>query len=115
MPSTDTRVEVAVGLVHQAGDLHAHLRDALRDLGASIVYETETAKFDRAALDQVDDVEVRGLEVQPVRDHEADVLALTRLDHGLALFRARGHGLLAQHVYAVVGRADGRVGMHVIG
>ena len=52
MPSIDTRAEVAVGLVHPAGDLHTHLSDALRDLGASIVYEAETAKFDRAALDR---------------------------------------------------------------
>lgn len=50
MPSIETRVEVAVALVYQSGDLHAHLRDALRDSGASIVYETETAAFDRAAL-----------------------------------------------------------------
>lgn len=50
MPSTETRVEVAIGLVYQSGDLHAHLRDALRDSGASIVYETETVAFDRAAL-----------------------------------------------------------------
>jgi len=50
VPSTETRVEVAIGLVYQSGDLHAHLREALRDSGASIVYETETAAFDRAAL-----------------------------------------------------------------
>ena len=52
MPSIDTRVEVAVGLVYPPGDLHSHLRDALRDLGATIVYEAETANFDRSALER---------------------------------------------------------------
>lgn len=52
MPSIDTRVEVAIGLVYPPGDLHSHLRDALRDLGATIVYEAETANFDRSALER---------------------------------------------------------------
>ena len=73
MPSTDTRVEVAVGLVHQAGDLHAHLRDALRDLGASIVYETETAKFDRAALDR-SGAQVVIVNLDPDSDEQVDAI-----------------------------------------
>jgi chemosensory pili system protein ChpB (putative protein-glutamate methylesterase) len=73
VPSIDTRVEVAVGLVHPAGDLHTHLSDALRDLGASIVYEAETAKFDRAALDR-SGAQVVIVNLDPDSDEQVDAI-----------------------------------------
>ena len=73
MPSTDTHVEVAVGLIYPSGDLHTHLRDALRDLGASIVYETETAKFDRAALDRAG-AQVVIVNLDPDADQQIDAI-----------------------------------------
>lgn len=73
MPSTDTRVEVAVGLVYPPGDLHTHLRDALRDLGASIVYEAETAKFERAALDRAG-AQVVIVNLDPDSDEQVDAI-----------------------------------------
>jgi len=73
VPSTDTHVEVAVGLIYPSGDLHTHLRDALRDLGASIVYETETAKFDRAALDRAG-AQVVIVNLDPDADQQIDAI-----------------------------------------
>jgi chemotaxis response regulator CheB len=50
VPSTETRVEAAVALIYQSDALHTHLRDALTDLGATIVYEAATSAFDPKAL-----------------------------------------------------------------
>lgn len=52
MPSTETRAEVSVALVYQAQAVQAYLSDALRDLGANVVYETRTRDFERAVLDR---------------------------------------------------------------
>ncbi len=41
-----------VALVYQSATLHAHLRQALGDAGASVVYESATASFDRQDLDR---------------------------------------------------------------
>lgn len=73
MPSIDTRVEVAVGLVYPPGDLSAHLRDALRDLGAHIVYEAEAARFDRAALDR-SGAQVVVVNLDPDSDEQIDAI-----------------------------------------
>ena len=43
---------VTVALVYQSQALHQHLRAALDEFGARIVYETATSSFDQAALDQ---------------------------------------------------------------
>ncbi len=52
MPSTETRSEVSVALVYQAQTVQAYLSDALRELGANVVYETRTRDFERAVLDR---------------------------------------------------------------
>jgi len=41
---------VPIALLYQAVALHEHLKRALTDLGAQVVYETETSKFDRESL-----------------------------------------------------------------
>lgn len=73
MLSTDTRVEVAVGLVYPPGDLSTHLRDALRDLGANIVYEAATTEFDRAALDRTG-AQVVVVNLDPDADEQVDAI-----------------------------------------
>ncbi|MBP6690979.1 MAG: hypothetical protein KA162_01030, partial [Xanthomonadales bacterium] len=40
-----------IALLYQAVALHEHLKRALTELGADVVYETETGKFDRASLE----------------------------------------------------------------
>src|SRR5690606_11961005 len=66
----------------------------------------------RAELSRVRDLErlqVGGFEVEPVRHHKTDAVALARLTHGLAIFHARGQRLLTQDVYAAFGGAHGKV------
>ena len=41
---------VPVALLHEAGDRDRHLKDALNELGAAIVYEAQAKDLDRAAL-----------------------------------------------------------------
>ena len=54
MRSTENAVvverRVPIALLYQAVALHEHLKRALTDLGAQVVYETETSKFDRESL-----------------------------------------------------------------
>lgn len=54
MRSTENAVvaerRVPIALLYQAVALHEHLKRALTELGAQVVYETETSKFDRASL-----------------------------------------------------------------
>jgi chemosensory pili system protein ChpB (putative protein-glutamate methylesterase) len=52
VPSTEGRAAVSVALVYQAAALQTYLSDALRDLGANVVYETRTRDFERAVLDR---------------------------------------------------------------
>lgn len=73
MPSPDARAAVAVGLVHPPGDQHGHLRDALRDLGANIVYEAETVRFDRSALEQ-SGAQVVIVNLDPDNDEQIDAI-----------------------------------------
>jgi len=42
---------VPVALLYQGGNLGGHLKDALRDLGADIVYESQASDIDRDALE----------------------------------------------------------------
>lgn len=51
MASSDIS-QTPVALVYQSAALHAHLRQALGDAGASVVYESATASFDRQELDR---------------------------------------------------------------
>lgn len=82
MPPIEARTEVAVGLVHQAGDLHTHLSDALRGLGARVVYEVETAKFDRAELDR-SGAQVVIVNLDPDADEQVDAIDDLLVDDSL--------------------------------
>ncbi len=42
--------DVSIALLYQAQALHEHLKQALTELGASVVYDSPAANFDRAAL-----------------------------------------------------------------
>src|SRR5258706_1900397 len=42
---------VPVALLYQGDNLGGHLRDALRDLGAAVVYESLASNLDREALE----------------------------------------------------------------
>jgi len=49
--STERRSEVPIALLYAAQGLQPHLKDALAELGARVVYDAAAAKFDRSALD----------------------------------------------------------------
>jgi chemotaxis response regulator CheB len=51
VPHTDARRDVPIALLYQQAALHAHLKHALSDLGATVVYDAPAATFDRGALD----------------------------------------------------------------
>ena len=50
MQSTERRSEVPIALLYAAQGLQSHLKDALAELGARVVYDAAAAKFDRSAL-----------------------------------------------------------------
>lgn len=51
MPSSDHHHEVTVGLVSQAAAVNEHLKQALAELGAQVVYDAPASSFDFGALD----------------------------------------------------------------
>lgn len=51
MPKTMEREPVSVALLYQTSQLEGHLKDALKELGAAVVYEALTAQMDRDALE----------------------------------------------------------------
>jgi chemotaxis response regulator CheB len=51
VPHTDAQRDVPIALLYQQAALHAHLKHALSDLGAQVVYDAPAATFDRGALD----------------------------------------------------------------
>lgn len=51
MQSTERRSEVPIALLYAAQGLQSHLKDALAELGARVVYDAAAAQFDRSALD----------------------------------------------------------------
>lgn len=51
MPSTEQRHEVPIALLYAQQGLQPHLKDALAELGARVVYDAAAAQFDRSALD----------------------------------------------------------------
>ncbi len=63
----------------------------------------------------LDGLEVGGLVVAAVGDHELDVGGLAGGDHGFAIGDGGGHGLLAKDVLAGLGGADGVLGVHGVG
>ena len=70
---------------------------------------------ERAVVNELGGLEVGGLEVAAVGDHELDVGGFAGGDHGFALGNAGGHWLLAEDVLAGLGGADGEVGVHGVG
>jgi two-component system chemotaxis response regulator CheB/chemosensory pili system protein ChpB (putative protein-glutamate methylesterase) len=51
VPSTEQRREVPIALLYAQQGLQPHLKDALAELGARVVYDAAAAQFDRSALD----------------------------------------------------------------
>lgn len=51
MPNTMDREAVSVALLYQTSQLEGHLKEALKELGAAVVYEALTAQMDRDALE----------------------------------------------------------------
>jgi hypothetical protein len=84
------------------GILHLH-----REVGAE-----DPRLSDRSLLDEVDRGQVGALEVQPVRDHQLDLVLLGDVDHRLALGRRRRHRFLAQDVDARIGGHAGVLRVH---
>ena len=68
-----------------------------------------------AATRQLDRVEIDRLEVQPIRDHQLDVVRPARGDHLPAFLDRDRHRLFAQHVDAGPGGANRVLGVHRIG
>ncbi len=68
-----------------------------------------------AGADEFDGLEVGGLVVAAVGDHELHVVLLAGCDHGAALGKAGGHGLFAEHVLAGFGGSDGVLSVHGVG
>jgi hypothetical protein len=58
-------------------------------------------------MHELDRLQVDIVEVQPVGDHQLDVVAPARLDHLLALADGDCHRLLAEHVHPDTRGADG--------
>jgi two-component system chemotaxis response regulator CheB/chemosensory pili system protein ChpB (putative protein-glutamate methylesterase) len=51
VPNHDLDEPVSVALLYQTSQLEGHLKDALNELGAAVVYEALTAEMDRDALE----------------------------------------------------------------
>lgn len=51
MPNIMDREAVSVALLYQTSQLEGHLKEALKELGAAVVYEALTAQMDRDALE----------------------------------------------------------------
>ena len=66
-------------------------------------------------LRHLDGTEVRGLEMEPIADHELHVIFVTREDHCLAVLLVHRHRLLTEHVDAGPGAALGERTMLRIG
>ncbi len=71
--SEPVRRDIAVALVYQAEALHQHLRSALTEYGARLVYETPTAGFTRGALD-ASGAEVVVVNLDPGVDEELEAI-----------------------------------------
>lgn len=71
--SEAVRRDIAVALVYQAEALHQHLRSALTEYGARLVYETPTAGFTRGALD-ASGAEVVVVNLDPGVDEELEAI-----------------------------------------
>ena len=68
-----------------------------------------------AVMDHADGLEVGGLVVAAVGDHELHVGGFAGGNHLLTIGHIGGHGLLAQHVLAGLCGADGVFGVHGVG
>lgn len=65
--------KVPIALLYQAPALHAHLKQALTELGARVVYDTPAASFDRSALSE-SGAEVVVINLDPDVDEEFEQL-----------------------------------------
>jgi len=79
VPSSEPRGTVSVGLVYQAEALNAHLKLALSEFGARVVYDASVAKFDYAALDAAGP-EVVVVNLDPEVEEEMDHLDALLVD-----------------------------------
>ena len=68
-----------------------------------------------AGADEFEGVEVGGLVVEAVGDHELDAGGGAGGDHAAALGGGDVHGLLAEDVLAGAGGAEGVLGVHGVG
>ena len=68
-----------------------------------------------AAADDLERLDVGGLVVQPIGDHQFDSGGTAGVDHAAALGGGDVHGLLAEDVLAGTGGADGVLGVHGVG
>jgi len=73
---------VPIALLYQAPSLHQHLKQALSDLGASVVYDTPAENFDRGALDR-SGAEVVVINLDPDVDEEFEHLGDLLADEAL--------------------------------
>lgn len=73
---------VPIALLYQAPQLHQHLKQALSDLGARVVYDTPAAQFDRHALDR-SGAEVVVINLDPDVDEEFEQLGDLLADEAL--------------------------------
>jgi hypothetical protein len=60
-------------------------------------------------------LEEDGIEVEPVADHEVDVVGAASVDHVAALGGGNSHGLLTEDMLAGFGGADGVLAVHRVG
>ena len=68
-----------------------------------------------AAADDFEGLDVGGLVVEAVGDHELDAGGAAGVDHAAALGGGDVHGLLAEDVLAGAGGANGVFGVHAVG
>jgi chemotaxis response regulator CheB len=73
---------VPIALLYQAPTLHQHLKKALSELGARVVYDTPAAEFDRGALDR-SGAEVIVINLDPDVDEEFEQLGDLLADEAL--------------------------------
>lgn len=73
---------VPIALLYQAPSLHQHLKTALSELGARVVYDTPAAEFDRGALDR-SGAEVVVINLDPDVDEEFEQLGDLLADEAL--------------------------------
>ena len=83
--------------------------------GLTVIENDELKNFGspiRPRRTRSDHAQVDLLEVQPIRNHQADAMAAAGRDHPSALLDGDRHRLLAEHVHAGACGADRVLGVH---